>query len=75
MVSLTDSPYRTAISGAVLKMQEDGQLHELKEKWWKKMHGGGSCDVSYIHSLTFFEFNDMNSDISLDRCFIAAKLN
>lgn len=30
-----DSPYRTAISGAVLKLQEDGKLSALKEKWWK----------------------------------------
>lgn len=29
-----DSPYRTQISGAVLKMQEDGKLHQLKTKWW-----------------------------------------
>lgn len=25
-----DSPYRTAISGAVLKLQEEGKLHILK---------------------------------------------
>lgn len=30
-----DSPYRTAISGAVLKLQEEGKLSMLKEKWWK----------------------------------------
>lgn len=39
-----DSPYRTAISGAVLKMQEEGKLHQLKTRWWKEMHGGGRCD-------------------------------
>ncbi|RZF39362.1 hypothetical protein LSTR_LSTR000883 [Laodelphax striatellus] len=39
-----NSPYRTAISGAVLKMQESGKLQELKNKWWKEMHGGGACD-------------------------------
>ncbi|XP_026462713.1 glutamate receptor ionotropic, kainate 2-like, partial [Ctenocephalides felis] len=38
-----NSPYRTAISGAVLKMQEEGKLHQLKTKWWKEMHGGGKC--------------------------------
>lgn len=31
----TDSPYRTQISGAVLKMQEDGRLQALKHKWWR----------------------------------------
>lgn len=36
-----NSPYRTAISGAVLKLQEEGKLHQLKTKWWKEMYGGG----------------------------------
>lgn len=43
-----DSPYRTAISGAVLKLQEEGKLHILKTKWWKEKRGGGSCRVSYL---------------------------
>ncbi|XP_046669492.1 glutamate receptor ionotropic, kainate 2-like isoform X2 [Homalodisca vitripennis] len=30
----SDSPYRTAISGAVLKLQESGKLRDLKTKWW-----------------------------------------
>ncbi|XP_059486426.1 glutamate receptor ionotropic, kainate 2-like isoform X2 [Neocloeon triangulifer] len=38
-----NSPYRTAISGAVLKLQEEGKLLGLKTKWWKEMHGGGAC--------------------------------
>lgn len=38
-----DSPYRKQISGAVLKLGESGTLSELKRKWWKEMHGGGSC--------------------------------
>ncbi|VVD06063.1 unnamed protein product [Leptidea sinapis] len=41
-----DSPYRTAISGAVLKLQEEGKLHILKTKWWKEKRGGGSCRAS-----------------------------
>lgn len=40
-----DSPYRTAISGAVLKLQEEGKLHILKTRWWKEKRGGGSCRV------------------------------
>lgn len=40
-----DSPYRTAISGAVLKLQEIGKLHKLKTKWWKEKRGGGACRV------------------------------
>ncbi|XP_014272498.1 glutamate receptor ionotropic, kainate 2 isoform X2 [Halyomorpha halys] len=30
-----NSPYRIAISGSVLKMQESGKLQQLKDKWWK----------------------------------------
>ncbi|CAH1400966.1 unnamed protein product [Nezara viridula] len=30
-----NSPYRIAISGSVLKMQESGRLQQLKDKWWK----------------------------------------
>lgn len=43
-----DSPYRTAISGAVLKLQEEGKLHILKTRWWKEKRGGGSCRVIRI---------------------------
>lgn len=42
----SDSPYRTAISGAILKLQETGKLHMLKTRWWKEKRGGGSCRVS-----------------------------
>ncbi|XP_047106497.1 glutamate receptor ionotropic, kainate 2-like [Schistocerca piceifrons] len=34
-----DSPYRTAISGAVLTLQERGNLTALKELWWKAPEG------------------------------------
>lgn len=33
---LTDSPYRKAITGAILKMSEEGKLHKLKTRWWKE---------------------------------------
>lgn len=37
---LTDSPYRTHISRAVLKMQEEGKVQRLKNKWWKEENSG-----------------------------------
>lgn len=43
---ITDSPFRTAISGAILKLQEEGKLHILKTRWWKEKRGGGACRVS-----------------------------
>lgn len=42
---LSDSPYRTTMNGAVLKLQEEGKLHILKTRWWKEKRGGGSCRV------------------------------
>ncbi len=35
-------------------MQEKGILQRLKTKWWKEMHGGGKCLVSF--DLTSKEF-------------------
>jgi ionotropic glutamate receptor len=49
------SPYRTLISGAVLKLQEEGKLHLLKTRWWKEKRGGGACRVSrmiYSHNFS-----------------------
>ena len=31
---------------AILKMQEDGDFHRLKTKWWKQKRGGGQCHHS-----------------------------
>ncbi|XP_063703290.1 glutamate receptor ionotropic, kainate 2-like isoform X2 [Culicoides brevitarsis] len=38
-----DSPYRKAITGAILKMSEEGKLHKLKTRWWKEKGVKGSC--------------------------------
>ncbi|XP_031625101.1 glutamate receptor ionotropic, kainate 2 [Contarinia nasturtii] len=38
-----NSPYRTMMNSAVLKLQEEGRLHILKTRWWKEKRGGGSC--------------------------------
>ena len=43
-ISIIDSPFRTPISSAILQLQEGGQLHIIKEKWWKNKHGGGKCN-------------------------------
>ncbi|XP_030751235.1 glutamate receptor ionotropic, kainate 2-like [Sitophilus oryzae] len=39
--------YRHAINSAVLKLQENGKLNELKEKWWKKDIEGTPCSNVY----------------------------
>ncbi|XP_065092480.1 glutamate receptor ionotropic, kainate 2 isoform X2 [Ochlerotatus camptorhynchus] len=38
-----NSPYRSALSEAVLRLQEQGVLTSLKRKWWKEKRGGGAC--------------------------------
>ncbi|GIY46872.1 glutamate receptor ionotropic, kainate 2 [Caerostris extrusa] len=37
------SPYRTHMSSAILKLQENGKLHVLKDLWWKKMRLSQKC--------------------------------
>ena len=38
---VTDSPYRDAISMAILHLQEKGRIQELYNKWWKNT---GTCN-------------------------------
>ena len=40
---ILDSRYRNLLSEAILKLQEMGRLHMLKDKWWKQKKGGGQC--------------------------------
>ncbi|CAG0878614.1 unnamed protein product [Darwinula stevensoni] len=39
------SPYTSAISSAVLQMQEKGRFLVLKRRWWKERRGGGKCEA------------------------------
>ncbi|XP_055535887.1 glutamate receptor ionotropic, kainate 2-like isoform X2 [Wyeomyia smithii] len=41
-----NSAYRSALSEAVLRLQEQGVLTSLKRKWWKEKRGGGACAQS-----------------------------
>ena len=36
---ITGSPYTTPFSSVILRLQEDGFLHDLKERWWVKESG------------------------------------
>lgn len=40
---ITGSPYTTPFSSVILRLQEDGFLHDLKERWWAKEGGGKEC--------------------------------
>lgn len=70
----SDSPYRTAINGAILKLQEEGKLHVLKTRWWKEKRGGGSCRVSkyilgestaVVHDLLLTLFKSYNKECKI----------
>ena len=39
------SHFRVPIDRAILQLQEEGVLHELKNRWWKERRGGGQCDT------------------------------
>lgn len=52
LIFVADSPFRTAISDAILKLQEEGKLHILKTRWWKEKKGGGACRVHKVNYLT-----------------------
>ncbi|XP_035228468.1 glutamate receptor ionotropic, kainate 3-like isoform X2 [Stegodyphus dumicola] len=38
-----DHKLRNWLTGGILRLQQEGQLHTLKERWWKQKKGGGSC--------------------------------
>ncbi|GJQ86667.1 hypothetical protein Trydic_g7852 [Trypoxylus dichotomus] len=38
-----NSSYRHKLSTAVLKLQENGKIADLKRKWWEERKGGGQC--------------------------------
>lgn len=48
MFTFLDSTYRNALSQAVLMLQQNGKIAELKRRWWEERKGGGQCNVSYI---------------------------
>ncbi|XP_035215998.1 glutamate receptor ionotropic, kainate 2-like isoform X2 [Stegodyphus dumicola] len=34
---------RNWLTGGILRLQQDGILHNIKERWWKQKKGGGIC--------------------------------
>ncbi|XP_022701514.1 glutamate receptor ionotropic, kainate 2-like [Varroa jacobsoni] len=46
------SPYRTMLSQAILRLQENGDLHVLKERWWKKKRISKKCPKDIINKGT-----------------------
>ena len=42
---------RGPISNAIIKLNENGYISRLKNQWWKKERGGGTCIVCIIFNL------------------------
>jgi len=55
-----NSLYRKPISNAILQLQEKGILHQLKEKWWKHMRGGGRCWETCVTGPTVLTFGNVS---------------
>ena len=51
-----NSPYKKEINQAILRLQENGVLHKLKNKWWKQK-GAKNCKVSSLFSYSQFYFH------------------
>lgn len=66
-ITLSDSPYRKAITGAILKMSEEGKLHKLKTRWWKEK---GVKGIFYYYDVVkcsiFFSFFIFSVTLSLE---------
>jgi len=51
---MTDAPYRTDLSGAILKLKESGIINELQYKWWKQKRGGDECEVCDVYASVLY---------------------
>ena len=47
IISFSGSSLRGLISNAIIKLNEDGYISNLKDRWWKKELGGGTCAVGF----------------------------
>jgi len=58
---ITGSKYLQPFSSAVLKLQEDGILDNLKRKWWKEERKEATCDVILIltNKMPGYEFGSI----------------
>lgn len=45
LLTFIDWPYRDKFNNALLELQEQGVLAQLKQKWWNEV-GAGVCNVS-----------------------------
>lgn len=58
-IFFADSPYRTPINSAILRLGEKGTLQTLKTRWWKEK-GGGLCEKDDTESASSGELGMAN---------------
>lgn len=56
MFLFSDSPYRTSITAALLKLQEEGRVRELKEKYWTVKDEKKKCVVSLYNMIVGYTY-------------------
>ena len=52
------TPYKNHIDKAILKLQEDGDLHKMKTTWWKRKRGGGTYNISWPVFFYFMRYRN-----------------
>ena len=48
-IYFSGSSLRGPISDAIIKLNEMGYISNLKDQWWKKERGGGTCAVGFFN--------------------------
>ncbi|XP_029164967.1 glutamate receptor ionotropic, kainate 2-like [Nylanderia fulva] len=54
-----DAHYRTDLSGAILKLKENGIINELENKWWRQKRGGDRCEEKAKVQVEALNFEDV----------------
>ncbi|KAG7201425.1 hypothetical protein KM043_004185 [Ampulex compressa] len=54
-----DAFYRNELSGAILKLKENGILNELQDKWWRQKRGGDQCQEKAEVKVEALNFEDV----------------
>uniref|UniRef100_A0A1A9VGY6 Ionotropic glutamate receptor C-terminal domain-containing protein n=1 Tax=Glossina austeni TaxID=7395 RepID=A0A1A9VGY6_GLOAU len=57
-------PYRDKFNNALLELQEQGVLAQLKNKWWNEI-GAGVCNVNYLRRTFDYAIEVVNSDLTV----------
>ncbi|XP_070167336.1 glutamate receptor ionotropic, kainate 2-like isoform X1 [Polyergus mexicanus] len=65
-----DAPYHADLSGAILKLSENGVINELYDKWWKRKRGGDECKEKIQVKVEALNFEDVKGVFLIMICGI-----